>query len=57
MTDQQRVATPGVIIRMLFFVVVIPFLPFVDHKAMGLGSLAYAVVSILGFVISRILVS
>jgi protein-S-isoprenylcysteine O-methyltransferase Ste14 len=58
MTDQQRVATPRVIIRMLFFVVVIPFLPLLISRQWDWWEAwVYAVVSILGFVISRILVS
>src|SRR4030042_3555923 len=56
MTDQQRVATPRVIIRMLFFVVVIPFLPLLISRQWDWWEAwVYALISILGFVISRIL--
>lgn len=56
MKDQPSVATPGVIIRMLFFVVVIPFLPLLISRQWDWWEAwVYAVVSILSFVISRIL--
>ena len=56
MKDQQRVITPRVIIQMLFFIVVIPFLPLLISRQWDWWEAwVYAIISILGFIISRVL--
>jgi protein-S-isoprenylcysteine O-methyltransferase Ste14 len=56
MKDQQRIITPRLIIQMLFFIVVIPFLPLLISRDWDWWEAwVYAIISILGFVISRVL--
>jgi protein-S-isoprenylcysteine O-methyltransferase Ste14 len=56
MNTPTKGITPRVIVMMLFFVVVVPFLPLLISQRWGWGEAwAYAVISILGFVISRAL--
>lgn len=56
MDNQQRLITPRVILQMLLFVVVAPFLPLLISGRWGWWEAwAYAILSILGFVISRVL--
>ena len=56
MNDQQRLISPRVIVQMLFFVVVIPFLPLlISRRWDWWEAWIYAIISILAFVISRVL--
>jgi protein-S-isoprenylcysteine O-methyltransferase Ste14 len=56
MSDQPRIITPRVMIQVLFFVVVVPFLPLlISWHWNWWEAWAYAIISILGFVISRVL--
>ncbi|WP_343410713.1 hypothetical protein [Candidatus Amarolinea dominans] len=56
MNRPQRTFTPRVIVLMLFFIVVIPFLPLlVSWRWDWWEAWAYAAISILGFAISRAL--
>jgi protein-S-isoprenylcysteine O-methyltransferase Ste14 len=58
MNNQQRVITPRVIVQMLFFVVFIPFLPLLlSGRWDWWEAWAYAIISILSFAISRMLVA
>jgi protein-S-isoprenylcysteine O-methyltransferase Ste14 len=58
MSLQRAITSPRVIIQMLFFIVVIPFLPLLISRQWGwVEAWVYAVLSILGFAISRILAS
>jgi protein-S-isoprenylcysteine O-methyltransferase Ste14 len=58
MTDQQRIITPRLILQLLFFIVLIPFLPLLISRQWDWWEAwIYAIVSILGFVISRVLVA
>lgn len=56
MTAQQTTFSPRVIVQMLFFVVVIPFLPLlISRRWDWWEAWVYALICVLGFVISRIL--
>jgi protein-S-isoprenylcysteine O-methyltransferase Ste14 len=56
MSDQQRTITPRVIVQLLFFIVFIPFLPLLISRHWDWWEAwIYAILSILGFAISRIL--
>lgn len=56
MSAQLKITSPRVIVQMLFFVVFIPFLPLLISGDWGWWEAwVYALVSILGFAISRIL--
>jgi protein-S-isoprenylcysteine O-methyltransferase Ste14 len=58
MNPQRGITSPRVIIQILFFIVVIPFLPLLISRQWDWGEAwVYAVLSVLGFVISRILAS
>jgi len=56
MNDQHRLITPRVIIQMLFFIVVIPFLPLlISWHWTWWEAWVFALIGIMGFVISRVL--
>ena len=56
MKDQERVITPLVVIQVLFFMVVLPFLPLlISWRWDWWEAWVYALTYILGFVISRLL--
>ena len=56
MNTQQKAITPRVILQMLFFIVLIPFLPLLISRQWDWWEAwVYAIVSILGFIISRVL--
>lgn len=56
MNDQQRTITPRVVVQMLFFIVLIPFLPLLISRQWNWWEAwVYAIASILGFAISRVL--
>ena len=56
MNNQQRLISPCVIVQMLFFIVVIPFLPLlISWRWNWWEAWVYAIISILGFAISRML--
>ena len=56
MTDQQRTITPRVILQLLLFIVVVPFLPLlISWRWAWWQAWVYAGVCILGFVVSRVL--
>ena len=56
MNTQQRIITPRVIVQMLFFIVLIPFLPLLISRQWDWWEAwVYAIISILGFAISRVL--
>jgi protein-S-isoprenylcysteine O-methyltransferase Ste14 len=56
MSNQQKTLTPRVIFQVLFFIVVIPFLPLLISWHWGWWEAwVFALICILGFVISRIL--
>ena len=56
MSDQQRTITPRVIVQLLFFIVFIPFLPLLISRHWDWWEAwTYAILSILGFAISRVL--
>jgi protein-S-isoprenylcysteine O-methyltransferase Ste14 len=56
MSDQQRTITPRVIVQLLFFIVLMPFLPLlISGQWDWWEAWVYAILSILGFVISRVL--
>lgn len=56
MSTQPKVITPRLILIMLFFVVVIPFLPLLISRQWDWWQAwVYALVSILGFAVSRVL--
>jgi protein-S-isoprenylcysteine O-methyltransferase Ste14 len=56
MSEQAKVFTPRVIVQMLFFVVVIPFLPLLISRHWDWWEAwVYAIAGILGFVFSRVL--
>src|SRR3972149_5549878 len=58
MNNQQRIITPRVIVQMLFFVVVIPFLPLlISRRWDWWEAWVYAFIGILSFAISRVLVA
>ena len=54
--NQPKTITPGVIVVMLIFVVVVPFLPLLISRQWDWWEAwVYAIISILGFAISRVL--
>jgi protein-S-isoprenylcysteine O-methyltransferase Ste14 len=56
MKDQHRTITARVIVQVLFFIVLIPFLPLLISRHWGWWEAwVYALVSILGFAVSRVL--
>ncbi len=56
MTQQNRTLTPGVILQVFLVVVVVPFLPLlISWRWDWWEAWVYAIVSILGFVVSRVL--
>ncbi len=56
MSSQQRIITPRVVLQMLFFIVVIPFLPLlISWRWDWWEAWVYAITGILGFAISRVL--
>ena len=56
MNDQQKLITPRVILQVLFFIVLIPFLPLLISRQWDWWEAwVYAIISILGFIISRVL--
>jgi len=56
MSDRQKTITPRVIVQMLFFIVLVPFLPLLISRHWDWWEAwAYALISILGFAISRLL--
>jgi protein-S-isoprenylcysteine O-methyltransferase Ste14 len=58
MNQQQRVFTPRAIVQMLFFIVVVPFLPLLISWQWGWWEgWVYGLVGVLGFIISRALAS
>lgn len=58
MSDQKRTLTPRVIVQLLFFVVLIPFLPLlISWHWDWWQAWVYALSSILNFSISRILIA
>lgn len=55
-TSPQKTISPRIIVQMLFFVVVIPFLPLlISWRWNWWEAWVYGVIAVLGFVISRIL--
>jgi protein-S-isoprenylcysteine O-methyltransferase Ste14 len=58
MDDQPKLISPRVILQVLFFIVFMPFLPLlISGKWDWWEAWFYAIVSIMGFVISRLLVA
>ena len=56
MMEQEKLITPRIIIQLILFVVIMPFLPLLISRQWDWWEAwIYAIVSILGFVISRIL--
>jgi protein-S-isoprenylcysteine O-methyltransferase Ste14 len=56
MSNQPKVLTPRIIIQVLLFIVVVPFLPLLISRNWGWGEAwVYALVNILGFAVSRAL--
>ena len=56
MENQSKTITPRVVVLMLFFVVVIPFLPLLISRQWDwLEAWVYGIIGILGFAISRVL--
>ncbi len=56
MSNQQKIISPRVVIQVLFFIVVVPFLPLlISRRWDWWEAWVYAVVSILGFAVSRML--
>ncbi len=56
MSDHPKSITPRIVVQVLFFVVVLPFLPLLISRQWGWWEAwLYAIISILGFAISRIL--
>ncbi len=56
MDNQERLITPRVILQLLVLIVVAPFLPLlISWRRSWWEAWAYAIISILGFVISRVL--
>ncbi|MCX6031895.1 MAG: isoprenylcysteine carboxylmethyltransferase family protein [Chloroflexi bacterium] len=56
MSNQPRIISPRVILQLLFFIVVIPFLPLlISWRWDWWEAWTYAILSILGFAISRVL--
>jgi len=58
MNNQRRTISPRVVVQMLFFVVVIPFLPLlISWRWDWWEAWVYAIIGILSFAISRVLVA
>ena len=58
MNNQQKIISPRVVVQMLFFVVVIPFLPLlISWRWDWWEAWAYAIIGIFSFAISRVLVA
>src|SRR3989304_2039983 len=58
MNNQQRIFSPRVVVQMLFFVVVIPFLPLLlSWHWDWWDAWVYALIGILSFAVSRVLVA
>jgi len=58
MQQTQKIFSARVVVQMLFFIVVIPFLPLLISRCWGWWEAwVYAILSILGFAISRLLVA
>ena len=56
MTDQPKLATPRLIIQLLFFIVIVPLLPIlISGQWDWWEAWIYAIISILGFAVSRII--
>jgi len=56
MKEQQKIITPRIIVQLLFFIVVMPFLPLLISRQWDWREAwLYAIISILGFIISRVL--
>ena len=56
MMENQKTFTPRTVLLMLFFIIVIPFLPLLISQRWGwLEAWVYAIVAILGFAVSRAL--
>ena len=56
MNNQQRIISPRVVVQVLFFIVVIPFLPLlISWRWDWWEAWVFAIICILGFVISRVL--
>ena len=56
MNDQKRLFTPRVIFQLLFFIVLIPFLPLlIAWRWNWWEAWVYGILSVLGFVVSRVL--
>jgi hypothetical protein len=56
MTNTPKIITPRVIVQFLVFVVLLPFLPLlISGRWDWWQAWVYAIVSILGFVLSRLL--
>jgi hypothetical protein len=57
-TNTQKIITPRVIVQLLVFVLLVPFLPLlISGRWDWWEAWVYAIVSILGFVLSRLLVA
>lgn len=58
MNNQHRLVSPRLIVQMLFFIIVVPCLPLlISWRWAWWEAWAYAMICILGFVISRVLVA
>ncbi|MCX6071641.1 MAG: hypothetical protein NTU91_12435 [Chloroflexi bacterium] len=58
MNDQQKILSPRVIIQLLFFIVLMPFLPLLISWRWGWWEAwVYGILSVLSFVVSRLLVA
>jgi len=58
MNNPKKLLTPGIILQVLFFIVLIPFLPlFVSRYWNWWAAWVYGILSILSFVLSRLLVA
>ena len=58
MGNQQKTISPRVIVQMLFFIIVIPFLPLlISQQWDWWEAWIYAIIGILGFTVSRVLVA
>ena len=56
MKEQQKIITPRIIVQLLFFIVVMPFLPLLISRQWDWREAwLYAIISILSFIISRVL--
>jgi len=58
MNNQQKIISPRVVVQVLFFIVVIPFLPLlISRRWDWWEAWVYAIIGILSFAISRVLVA